>query len=197
MGRFTESRFKAKERSLTKLCISLSALSLVSCGAVQSAWESAAFEPIDEFITTADTALQKALGRQDVRSFSLIGLDLPNNVDTYFGVFAGGGAPSYNEIALEKNVLYFQRSLEEMGLSSEAASLFFASGNFLEATIRYIDESGTEQFKRTEIQNLDGGNTIDNIYRWFVSLAATEKPCPAFFYFTGHGALNPENEDDN
>lgn len=39
------------------------------------------------------------------------------------------GAPDYNEIALEKNVLYFQRSLSTVGFIPSLASLFFANGN--------------------------------------------------------------------
>jgi hypothetical protein len=33
----------------------------------------------------------------------------PASAPMHFLVAAGGGAPSYNEIALEKNVRYFQR----------------------------------------------------------------------------------------
>lgn len=131
------------------------------------------------------------------RNILLKNIDLPSQVNTYFGVVAGGGAPSYNEIALEKNVLYFQRSLTELGFSPELAHLFFASGNFGEPTVRYLDENGDEQFKAAEIPNLDGGATLDNTYSWFQALAQADKPCPAFFYFTGHGEYNEENEDNN
>ncbi len=115
----------------------------------------------------------------------------------YFAAVAGGGAPSYNEIALEKNVLYFQRSLRELGFSVDAASLFFASGNDGEETVRYLDDNGDERFKAAEIPNLDGGATIENTYGWFKAIAEARKPCPAFFYFTGHGAYNEDNADDN
>jgi len=124
-------------------------------------------------------------------------ISLPTDANTYFAAVAGGGAPSYNEIALEKNVLYFQRSLRELGFSVETANLFFASGNDWEETIRYLDENGDERYKAAEIPNLDGGATIENAYGWLEAIAQAEKPCPAFFYFTGHGAYNPENEDDN
>ncbi|MEL6815866.1 MAG: Caspase domain-containing protein [Cyanobacteria bacterium J06598_3] len=131
------------------------------------------------------------------RNIRLRDIALPATVNTYFATVAGGGDPTYNEIALEKNVLYFQRSLNELGFSPTLANFFFASGNAGEPTVRYLDESGQQQFKAADIPDLDGGATIDNTYSWFQALAQTEKPCPAFFYFTGHGAYNPENEDNN
>ena len=42
----------------------------------------------------------------------------------YFLLVAGGGAPSYNEIALEKNVLYFQRTMSLLGFEPASASFF-------------------------------------------------------------------------
>ncbi|EDX85469.1 hypothetical protein S7335_3170 [Synechococcus sp. PCC 7335] len=135
---------------------------------------------------------------QDIfKDIELTDIELPTEVDMHFAVVAGGGAPSYNEIALEKNVLYFQRSLRELGFSVDKASLFFASGNDGEETIRYLDDNGDEQFKSAEIPELDGSATLENTYSWFRALSEAEKPCPAFFYFTGHGAYNTDNEDDN
>jgi hypothetical protein len=104
-----------------------------------------------------------------------------------FLVVAGGGAPSYNEIALEKNVLYFQRTLAFMGLDQAPTDIFFANGDSGEATIRYIDEQGQEQFKVPDIPNLTGAATLRNVRRWLQ--APPEQPagtsdCPTFFYFT-------------
>lgn len=124
-------------------------------------------------------------------------INLPTDVGTYFGVVAGGGAPSYNEIALEKNVLYFQRSLLHLNLDPIKAHLFFANGNSGEATVRYLDENDEEQFKPPAIPNLDGAATQGNTQAWFESIAQAPKKCPSFFYFTGHGAYNPENKDNN
>ncbi|MGB3767289.1 MAG: hypothetical protein WA947_12080, partial [Phormidesmis sp.] len=94
-------------------------------------------------------------------------ITLPTDVETYFGVAAGGGAPSYNEIALEKNVLYFQRSLSFLNLDPVKANLFFANGNSGEATVRYLDNNDKEQFKAPEIPNLDGAATKGNTEAWF------------------------------
>jgi len=124
-------------------------------------------------------------------------ITLPTDVETYFGVAAGGGAPSYNEIALEKNVLYFQRSLSFLNLDPIKANLFFANGNSGEATVRYLDNDDDEQFKASEIPNLDGAATKGNTEAWFQAVAEAPKKCPSFFYFTGHGAHNTENEDNS
>lgn len=122
---------------------------------------------------------------------------LPTGADIYFGAVAGGGAPHYNEIALEKNVLYFQRSLSQLGFNPVLASLFFANGNDGQATIYYLDEQNEQRFKAPEIPHLDGAATYGNLRGWFNAIAQAEKSCPSFLYFTGHGLRNRENEDNN
>ncbi|MGD1858306.1 MAG: Caspase domain-containing protein [Leptolyngbyaceae cyanobacterium] len=114
-----------------------------------------------------------------------------------FLVLAGGGAPHYNEIALEKNVRYFQRTLMSFGIDFSNGRQYFANGNDGEATVRYINPVGQEQFKPPEIDNLNGAATVENAQQWFENLANKSSPCPAFFYFTGHGAYNNKNSDNN
>jgi hypothetical protein len=110
-----------------------------------------------------------------------------------FVVVGGGGDPSYNEIALEKNLLYFQRSLTVMGYNPKQATMFFANGNNGDATVRYINKSGIEQFKSPTIPNLNGSSTYDNLKRSL--LGQPQKPL--FFYFTGHGSLNRKDQNNN
>jgi hypothetical protein len=115
-------------------------------------------------------------------------------------VVAGGGAPSYNEIALEKNVRYFQRTLAQMERSVAAASIFFANGNDGQATIRYLDPRGIERFKAPDISGLTGAATQANVQAWlntYPETAEGTENCPVFMYFTGHGALNTANDDNN
>jgi len=116
---------------------------------------------------------------------------------TRFLVVGGGGAPSYNEIALEKNVLYFQRTLQAMGLDPAAAQIYFANGNDGRATVRYIDEQGQMQFKVPDIPNLIGASTLHNVQQWATELGAQESQHPVFFYFTGHGLRNEQNLNNN
>ncbi|MEL6137803.1 MAG: Caspase domain-containing protein [Cyanobacteria bacterium J06628_6] len=113
-----------------------------------------------------------------------------------FVVVAGGGAPSYNEIALEKNVLYFQRTLAELGQSASDVDIFFANGNDGQSTVRYINFLGRERFKPPEIAHLRGAATAVNLDQWFQQ-TAKQPPCQRFFYFTGHGLYNETNPDNN
>lgn len=123
-----------------------------------------------------------------------------------FLVMGGGGAPAYNEIALEKNVLYFQRTLQTLGFDPAAASLFFANGSDGQATVRYLQQ-GKERFKPPEIPHLTGAATLSNFQAWMQQTLGQQtlgqqtlgQPDrrPIFFYFTGHGHRNPANLNDN
>lgn len=121
-----------------------------------------------------------------------------DGTDSHFWVVAGGGAPHYNEIALEKNVRYFQRTLELFGTDPATADIFFANGNSTEATVRYLDPRGRERFKVPDIPDLTGAATAANVNQQLRAYPHTEQAdCPVFFYFTGHGALNQRNPDNN
>lgn len=117
-----------------------------------------------------------------------------------FLVMAGGGAPAYNEIALEKNVLYFQRTLQALGFDPAMASTFFANGTDGQATVRYLN-GPKESFKAPEIPHLSGASTLSNFQTWMQHTlerqAGQTGQNPIFFYFTGHGHRNPANLDNN
>lgn len=119
-----------------------------------------------------------------------------NQLAPNFLVVGGGGAPSYNEIALEKNILYFQRTLRAMGYNPEIASTFFANGNDGQTTVRYIDSQGRQQFKVPEIPNLNGAATLPNVKSYFQQ-TAQQNSNPLFFYFTGHGGKNDQDLNNN
>lgn len=119
-----------------------------------------------------------------------------NPSNTNFLVMGGGGAPSYNEIALEKNVLYFQRTLQTLGFNPAAVSTFFANGTDGQRSIRYMNGQ-KELFKAPEIPHLAGAATLSNFQSWLQQTIQTEDNRPVFFYFTGHGYRNPMNLDDN
>ncbi len=185
------------QRMSTVVCFSALTMGLSSCQILgQTTEQLGASEAIQKAIAALSG---KAYGSEEIytRNIPIKELELPADVGTYFAAIAGGGAPSYNEVALEKNVLYFQRSLSELGFSATLASLFFASSMPAEETVRYLDENGEERFKSPDIPNLDGGATLESTYNWFRAVAKAEKPCPSFLYFTGHGAYNEENPDNN
>lgn len=114
-----------------------------------------------------------------------------------FLVLAGGGAPDHNEIALEKNVLYFQRTLKELGYNPFDASVYFANGNDGKATIRYIDETGNQRFKVPAIPNLKGSSTFANLQSWMWQTTNKNPEKPVFFYFTGHGIANQRDMNNS
>lgn len=109
-----------------------------------------------------------------------------NHRQTNFLVIAGGGSPRNNEIALEKNVLYFQRTLQALGDNPENGAVFFANGNDGQATVRYIDNQRQQRFKIPNIPNLRGAATFDNFQAW-INQNSSKANRPVFFYFTGHG----------
>ncbi len=111
-----------------------------------------------------------------------------------FVVFGGGGAPSYNEIAIEKNVFYFQRTLKALGQTPDSARIWFANGDDGRKTVRYV-EDGRERFKAPTVDPMEGPATIANLN--LALGAAAETATPLFFYFTGHGFHNLKNENDN
>ncbi len=122
----------------------------------------------------------------------------PKTSEPNFLVIAGGASPESNEIALEKNVLYFQRTLKNMGFNSPSTSIFFANGNNGEASIRYIDPQRKERFKVPNIPGLNGSASLNNINKWIDKTKqnqVTKKPI--FLYFTGHGILNERNSNNN
>lgn len=114
-----------------------------------------------------------------------------NQQVTNFLVIAGGGSPRNNEIALEKNVLYFQRTLQTLGYNPAGAEVFFANGDNGQATVRYLDTQRREQFKVPNIPYLRGSATLNNFLNWVSHKAINTPQNPVFFYFTGHGT--PDN----
>ncbi|MEM8777772.1 MAG: Caspase domain-containing protein, partial [Cyanobacteria bacterium P01_G01_bin.49] len=47
----------------------------------------------------------------------------PKSTEPDFLVVGGGGSPKSNEIALEKNILYFQRTLKNMGINQPSTTV--------------------------------------------------------------------------
>jgi hypothetical protein len=111
-----------------------------------------------------------------------------------FVVFGGGGAPSYNEIAIEKNVFYFQRTLKALGQSPDSTSIWFANGTDGRKTVRYI-EGDRERFKAPTVTPIAGSATLANLNLALETEA--QKTSPLFFYFTGHGFHNLKDENNN
>src|SRR4051794_8340467 len=91
----------------------------------------------------------------------------------------GGFEPEHNEIALEKNVLYFQRTLGVFGMDPATATLYFANGNDGEKTVRYLDEKREAQFKAPALPYLQGPTTRDSFQAWLNKSLQQKSPRPA------------------
>ncbi|WP_413265577.1 C13 family peptidase [Floridanema flaviceps] len=113
-----------------------------------------------------------------------------------FLIIGGGPEPEANEIGIEKNILYFQRTLRVMGYNPAEVPILFANGNNQQATVSYLDKNGRQLFKIPEIPNIKGASTLSNLRNAFGQLQS-KKPDSVFFYFTGHGIRNPENINNN
>jgi hypothetical protein len=127
---------------------------------------------------------------------SLEALSVPPRASNFL-VLAGGGERAQNEIALEKNVRYFQRTLLEFGLAPASATVYFANGNDGQATVRYLDEGARERFKAPEIPHLQGPATLERFLDWVEQSARRAPQQPVFIYVTGHGGLNRRNANNN
>jgi hypothetical protein len=147
-------------------------------------------------VLLASVALVTASQVQATRQSSKVGTCQRSSAQNFL-VFGGGGAPSYNEIALEKNMLYFQRSLKELGFNPSNAPIYFANGNTGEKTVRYIDERRSEQYKAHNVPNVQGASSIANLRTWLTNAAKEKSLTPLFFYFSGHGGHNRANEDNS
>lgn len=112
-------------------------------------------------------------------------------------VMGGGGSRENNEISLEKNVLYFQRTLKALGYKPAIATYFFANGTDGQASIYYYDSQKQEKFKAPEIPYLKGASTPENLIGWLQSVKRDRANRPVFFYFTGHGGHNKDYENNH
>jgi Caspase domain len=158
-------------------------------------------------LTSLAIATQPSLNGVNLQSSSPLGSTSHANQNlasksatvTDFLVLGGGGAPSYNEIAIEKNVLYFQRTIEKLGFDPSQATILFANGNDGRETVRYLDANRLEQFKAPNIPYLQATATVDNLQQSLqqIASASASDRRPLFFYFTGHGSHNREDENNN
>jgi hypothetical protein len=156
--------------------------------------------PVRSFVEEAPASEAEAAEEVEVEAdepvASLEVLPAPPRA-TNFLVLGGGGERAQNEIALEKNVRYFQRTLLEFGLAPDAATVYFANGNDGQATVRYLDERARERFKVPEIPHLQGPATLERFMEWVERSARQAPQQPVFIYVTGHGGRNSQNVNNN
>ncbi len=127
----------------------------------------------------------------------------------------GGGPPSHNQISLERNVEYFRRVLDGVGLGSVRHDVYFGDGG-ARPSVQYRLPDGDEQrlaralgmillnnpdgdirYDKVHLPGLVGPSTVANVQAWFDVVGRSLRPGDhLLFYFTGHGGPDSAHRDD-
>ncbi|MBX9789602.1 MAG: C13 family peptidase [Pirellulales bacterium] len=130
----------------------------------------------------------------------------------YFLTIGGGNSPPGNQVSLEKNVLFFQRVLVELGLAFERHDVLFSDGDDPGRDLQFDDpayappeanlwlarlfnqEDGLrDQFRSHLVPAVRGPATRASIERWFSEIGPQlNDQDRLFIYFTGHGGKGNE-----
>ncbi len=132
------------------------------------------------------------------------GLTLP--AGDFVLTIGGGYAAEGNQASLEKNVLLFQRTIQEIGLSPVRNDIYFADGDDPAADLQVMDRSAVPEVNRLmaeffgddddlglsyrnhQIPNVRGAATATNVRRWFDTTGQSMKPGDRLIvYVTAHG----------
>src|SRR4051812_44711545 len=127
----------------------------------------------------------------------------------HFLTIGGGGSPRNNQLSLERNVLFFRRTLADCGLAGAPHEVYFACGNdpktrdlqyedpkaqppranLLLARIFDRDEDSLyDRYRPHEIPDVTGPATRKALANWFATTGARLADGDRLFiYFTGHG----------
>lgn len=129
----------------------------------------------------------------------------------------GGYSPTGNQVSLEKNVLYFRRMLEDLGLAAVHHDVFFADGDSPGRDLQFTDpehnlpkanellarlfEQTSElgyEYRSHQVAGLRGASTRENVERWFAENANNLKSGDRLIvYFTGHGGKGKKAENSH
>jgi len=127
----------------------------------------------------------------------------------------GGGPPSHNQISLEKNVEYFRRVLDGVGLGKARHDVYFGdagAGNSVQYRLPESDEQRLARalgliffnnsdadirYGKVRLPGLVGPSSVGNVQAWFDVVGRSLPPGERLmFYFTGHGGADSAHRDD-
>jgi len=155
------------------------------------------------------------MNRWSVAFLSL--LSLPALAEDHFLTIGGGGSPQNNQVSLERNVVYFRRTIADCGLAAAPHSVYFASGNekvrdlqfdqanvdppranLLVARLWDVEDDLYHHYRPHDLDNLSGPATRASIQSWFATTGARLADGDRLFiYFTGHGGAGPRQAPKN
>lgn len=144
----------------------------------------------------------------------LLGLLLAGPADAadYFLTVGGGYAPWGNQVSLERNVLYFQRMVEDLGLADTPQAVLFADGESVGRDVQYaLGDDGLPranlllarvfqqtdglfvQYRSHELPRVRGACSVANLDEWFRSDGALlQSGDRLVLYLTGHGGKSDD-----
>lgn len=134
--------------------------------------------------------------------------------DDYFLTIGGGYYPESNQVSLEKNVLLFERMLDEFYPEGVALNVYFADGDNPNRDLQFADpdfelprarqllaalfgntDGLTNQYRDHQIEHLDGAASRRAIRDWFDEVGSTlGADDRVFIYSTAHGGRSGDKE---
>jgi Caspase domain len=133
--------------------------------------------------------------------------------EDFFLTIAGGYSRSGNQASLEKNVLFFQRMLEEQNLDGKPNEIFFADGFSKAATLQVVDRGSLPkanrfmaeffgssrnlglQYRAHQVPNIRGETSVSNIEDWFNRNAPAMKSGDRLIlYVSAHGSESADRK---
>jgi hypothetical protein len=124
----------------------------------------------------------------------------------HFLTIGGGDSPSYNQVSLEKNVLFYQRLLHDLEGPQIEHDVFFADGLAGSRDVQYVaadevpkvnlllarllnQEEGIDlRYRPHQIPGVRGPSTRRSLENWFDTVGTRLREGDRLFiYFTGHG----------
>jgi hypothetical protein len=134
--------------------------------------------------------------------------------DDYFLAIGGGYFPESNQVSLEKNVLLFERMLDEFYPEGVSLHAYFADGDNPNRDLQFADPDFevprarqllatlfgntsdiTNQYRDHQIERLDGAASRRAIRDWFDEVgSALDADDRVFIYSTAHGGRSSDKE---
>lgn len=132
----------------------------------------------------------------------------------FFLTIGGGYTPSGNQVSLERNVLYFQRVLDEQQFGQRPHAIFFADGMNAERDLQVIDRDAIPQanrlmaeffgdsddlglsYRNHQVDGVRGSTRPENIRKWFANEGRQmQRGDRLIVYVTSHGNQSSDRRD--